>query len=255
MFASPQPSYTHSSRRSSRTSRMRIQLVWSCLMLLLLATAAPTPLSGEAVSSSQLVQPGQVPEGLTAQDWQAIQASIARDQRRFEYEAATRSYRASHAGQRYQVRIAPEGFTVSPRAEAAGWSWGLQLERYGYASALQPVAAVAQTRQAENKLEYERGLEQGFTLLSRPEAGAKEGAALQLVLSQRGNLQAKGESASGIALADAQGNVVLRYAGLVAYDARGKALPVRSGRSWRGLPARDRPVCAASQADRLRWRG
>jgi hypothetical protein len=215
------------------------------LLLLFMGAVSSGTLSLTALASaplsSQWVKTNEVPKGLTAQDWKAIQASIERDQYRFEWDIKSQTYVASNAAQGLRIGLSAQGFSVQPRASESDWSWGLTLQSYGFAPALHAVAPVSATRLKEaNRLEYERGelvewyvnerrgLEQGFTILNRPnESGGATGRLpLQVVLSLRGNLQAK-QNGEGMALVDARGNTVLRYSGLVAYDAKGKALPAQ----------------------------
>jgi hypothetical protein len=80
------------------------------------------------------------------------------------------------------------------------------------------------------------GLEQGFTLTEAPSRPSNQGKAepLTITLAVGGDLSASADSsaggrdrarAQGITLSDGNGQAVLRYAGLAAYDAKGKQLP------------------------------
>src|SRR5690606_6897495 len=66
------------------------------------------------------------------------------------------------------------------------------------------------------------GLEQGFTLERRPEGGGE----LRFALALGGDLQARLEQ-NELVFDDEAGVAQLRYGALVAYDARGQALPAR----------------------------
>lgn len=81
--------------------------------------------------------------------------------------------------QRWRSRFDKAGFTVTP--DEAGWTWGLELRRFGLAGSEQAVAA-NHGRLDAKKLTYQRnqlleewfvndsrGLEQGWTILQRPE--------------------------------------------------------------------------------------
>jgi hypothetical protein len=79
------------------------------------------------------------------------------------------------------------------------------------------------------------GLEQGFTLESAP--GERTGAPLSLALTLWGDLQAALEpGGNALRLNQADGTVVLRYRGLHAQDATGRALrswlQVQKGQLW-----------------------
>jgi Bacterial Ig-like domain (group 3)/FG-GAP repeat len=116
----------------------------------------------------------------------------------------------------------------------AGGSWlGLRLAAYGYGGRLRAAGAALPRAQA-NRVVYRRGglaewyanvplgLEQGFTVASRPAGGAAGGLALSLALS--GDLRAS--LRSGAVIFSGRG-VSLAYQGLVASDARGRQLPAR----------------------------
>ncbi|MDQ3258933.1 MAG: FG-GAP repeat protein [Acidobacteriota bacterium] len=124
----------------------------------------------------------------------------------------------------------------SAQAEAvAGWQWGMTLRGYGYGEQMQEVAPAA-LEAADNRIEYrrgeltewyvndQRGLEQGFTLAARP-AGSKRREPLVVRLSVEGDLRAEGSrDHQHIYFVEESGVRVLSYSGLVAFDARGKAL-------------------------------
>jgi hypothetical protein len=122
-----------------------------------------------------------------------------------------------------------------------GANWKLGLRGYGYASALQPVdEAVPQAN--SNRVEYRRGpltewyvngplgLEQGFTLNERPveavQAGLHNaGQPLTIELAILGNLTAAVDPGkTSLTLTGGPKQAHLRYTGLAAYDATGRAL-------------------------------
>ena len=111
-------------------------------------------------------------------------------------------------------------------------SVSFHLTGYGYGERLQPPAQARLTGTG-NRVEYQRGdltewyvngsqgLEQGFTLARRPVTDG-EGEPLVIALGVSGGL-VPAQEADGAVLFGA----VLRYAGLKAVDARGRALPSR----------------------------
>jgi len=245
----PEGSMSIAGRRalSNRLVR-RLTIVTLCLGLigatLFVGSISEQLISFPTTVQYQFVASGQVPKGLTADTWRAIQASIERDKYRFNWDEATNVYHASNALQGMNIALSSQGFAVSPREEAgASWKWGLQLQRYGYADALQAAAPVSSTKLSEqNKIEYARGnliewyvndprgLEQGFTILQRPDTATSRGAIrdspLQVVMSLRGNLQPR-QNGDAIILANEQGRKILSYSKLVAYDALGQSLPTQ----------------------------
>jgi hypothetical protein len=125
------------------------------------------------------------------------------------------------------------GFSRAGVAIASGGArFRIALSAYGYSSALRPLGVVAPVASA-NRVSYERGslmewyangplgLEQGFDVAARPRAGS---GPLTFSLALSGNLAAKLDHSSVLL---AGKGVALRYGGLVASDARGRAL-----RSW-----------------------
>ena len=132
--------------------------------------------------------------------------------------------------------LKPGGVSVGPGA------WRMRLRGYGYGERMQPVAAAEMTVR-DNRIEYQRGplrqewyvkqrsgLEQGFTLSAPPE-GHATGEALVLRLGVSGALravlQADGEQ---VAFVDAEGERVLSYSDLAAFDAG--AAGCRRGCAW-----------------------
>ena len=89
-----------------------------------------------ALASAVLLAPstaaaqGDVPEGITATDWSSIRAAY--DAGRHAAYPVEEGYRASNPGQRWTTTFDGRGFTTSP--DAGGWTWGLDLQRYGFAS-------------------------------------------------------------------------------------------------------------------------
>lgn len=111
--------------------------------------------------------------------------------------------------------------------------WGLALRGYGYGNSLRSVSP-ATPQASKNRVEYRRGamtewyvngpmgLEQGFTIKERP--GKSDGRPLTIALATAGNLTPIAEDNAGLTLKTASGQEVLRYAGLMAYDADGEDL-------------------------------
>jgi hypothetical protein len=132
-------------------------------------------------------------------------------------------------------------FTTSGAAlRVAQGTLGLSLTAVGRGQPVAPVAAVSPTGTANQVLyrhgsvtEFFRngpaGLEQGFTLLKRPQAGT---GSLVLAVSVRGSLIPK-QVGSEIVFRTHSGTTALRYGQLSALDATGRRLPahmhVRNG--------------------------
>ena len=125
-----QPQKT-SSPHTSTTTRARSP--WSELGVLMLLMAA-APANGEV---------DQVPEGLSASDWSSIRGVY--EANRHAAFAVEGGYLARNPGQQWRTKFDGRGFVTTP--DGGGWSWGLELVRYGRAgaerSAIAPVCVEA----------------------------------------------------------------------------------------------------------------
>ncbi len=142
-------------------------------------------------------------------------------------------YQAWNARQRLTARFDSEGIQV----DSAHGSVGLRLAGWGYGSALS-APAKPEVAASGKRIEYRRGglvewyvneaagIEQGFTL-TEPPAGGKPGAPLTIALALRGPLQPELTDQGRSILLRSGGKPELRYAGLKAWDARGRDLPAR----------------------------
>ncbi len=121
--------------------------------------------------------------------------------------------------------------------EGDPWEWGLTLVDYGHPETLSPIPAgelVAEGNRLENRrgdfvewyVNDHRGLEQGFTLMSEPPGDPSE--PLVLRLSASGTLTTVADrDPSSLRLVNDAGETILRYGGLVAWDASGRHLSAR----------------------------
>jgi hypothetical protein len=179
------------------------------------------------------------PEGLTSTQWETIQASIERDRYRVHTDERTGTYTAPNYAHNLYATFTQRGITVGPRNGKKGWRWGLRLISYGYGSNLQAVTNTDKMIPKDNRIAYlrgdmvewyindHRGLEQGFTVSTRP-SGQRGSEPLQLSMQTAGNLIPVVEKEKkGIVFRNTQGKNILRYSGLSAYDATGKTLYTR----------------------------
>ncbi len=151
------------------------------------------------------------------------------------------SYRPVTADSGYELRnprhgmcFAFSGAGMTVASTRTGRQWGLTLQRAGRAGALRRVnpstPALTGTR-----IEYERGpaltewylntawgVEQGFTLHTRPDGDAAASVALELALS--GDLMPRLDAPDAMVLTDPAGAAVARYSGLYVFDAEGREL-------------------------------
>jgi hypothetical protein len=177
---------------------------------------------------------GQIPKGLSSQDWSSIRKEYERHRHAaFPVEGG---HRARNYAQQWTTRFDGRGFEITP--DSGVWRWGLELKSYGFAGHERRVARSARATANVERLSYQwdpaleewflndgRGLEHGFTLSRRPNGS---GGPLRMRLGVRGGLQPQvssdGRSAS---FADHGGRPVLHYAGLKVNDAAGRELAAR----------------------------
>jgi len=139
-----------------------------------------------------------------------------------------RGLRAINGAQRLEAEFAGRGVRIF----SGRMRFSVTLSSYGDSAGLQRVSTVGQ-RVVANRVFYAHGpvsewwangplgLEQGFTVSSRPRAGSRR---LTLSLSLTGNVRARLQGGSVLLRG---GGDSLRYGGLVASDARGRALSAR----------------------------
>jgi len=190
------------------------------------------PVAGAAGPDAQLPPPER-----TSSARGSLQEAFA-EARRAAHPADEGGWWARNPGQRWTTHFDRRGCLTRP--DGGGWTWGLELESYGFAGAMQrvdhPVGAAADgvrvTYRWDETLEEwyvneARGLEHGYTLSRRPEAGeAADDSTLVLTLGIRGALYPEVESdREGVSFLDDAGGPVLRYTGLRAFDADGRPVP------------------------------
>ena len=144
---------------------------------------------------------------------------------------------ARHHGQRLDVSFAPSETRLQLPFESARNATSLKLLGYGYGDRLL-TPEPAQLRSTGNRTEYRRGaltewyvndargLEQGFTLNTRPVPAPGKGP-LVIALAVSGGLHPELNSPADVSLLDSSGLAVLRYSDLRSWDAERRPLPAR----------------------------
>jgi hypothetical protein len=178
------------------------------------------------VASSQSRQ-GQ----LSADAALAISRGLGSDLPTYELAPAAGGFVAHNARQGLTASFGAHGATINT---SDGASASIPLQEVGLGNDLHPISS-AQPLARANRVEYRRGgitewfangpagIEQGFTISSRP-TGTKTGM-LTLALGLTGTLTARSGTKGGLVLVSADGKAVLRYGDLSVTDARGRALP------------------------------
>ncbi len=186
------------------------------------------------------------PEGLAPGSWTGIrEAYEAGRHAAYPTEAG---YQARNPGQRWRTAFDGRGFLVEP--DAGGWSWGLELGRYGFAgdehTVTEPKSVLAEGHRVVYAWDEEfeewyqndaRGLEHGYTVHRRPTRGAEqETGTLTFTIRIRGELQPEViDGGRSVRFLAKDGTGRLTYSVLTVFDADGRNLPARFDRVTAGL--------------------
>jgi uncharacterized repeat protein (TIGR01451 family) len=176
------------------------------------------------------------PAGLSPGEWSQIRALVEQGR----YDAASVAgpgdrvvLEARNPEQGYVTTFRPGGIELT--AARNEWRLAVRVTGYGRPGEVRPLLEAEPTAQKE-RVEYRRGpvsewyanrpagLEQGFTIAEPPPG--ETGGPLAIELATAGDLAVTVEG-DGAAFADASGRTVVRYSGLAAWDADGRALPAR----------------------------
>ncbi len=177
----------------------------------------------------------------------AASLRAAYDASRHSAIAVEGGHRARNPRQQWTTHFDGLGFTTAP--DAGGWTWGLELLRFGAGDDLRSATKPGAVRAEGPRVSYDwdtvltewyvndrRGLEHGFTVRSRPVSG--EGA-LTLDLGIRGGLVARvSDDGRDVRFADGGGAPSVNYLGLTVLDADRRPLPARFETHGAGLRLR-----------------
>ncbi len=149
---------------------------------------------------------------------------------------ANDGYRAHNPGQDWWSTFSPLGLLIQPNE--AKWSWGLELEAYGFKGMMMSPEGPALsshgnrvTREWDSNLSEwyindQRGLEHGFTIHRRPQAQKGCSSPLLFELAILGTLKPNASShGKAVQFQSPQGNTLLRYEGLHVFDSKGITQP------------------------------
>ncbi len=219
--------------------------VLASFVVMALSTFAPAS-AEHARGASDLDRSDRPPPGLTSSDWSSIRAAY--EANRHAAVAVEGGYVARNPGQHWRTRFDGRGFLVTP--DDGAWAWGLELVSFGRAGDERVVESPGCMDAQGQRVEYEwddsltewyvndrRGLEHGYTIHRRPDAGrdSRSGGcergfshqqALNITLAVRGGLRPQ-VSGNGhdVTFVDVSGAAVLNYHGLRVFDADGRSLP------------------------------
>jgi len=212
----------------------------------LVLASLPTPLSAQGPVQNPKGS-AKVPEGLSTSAWSGIRAAY--EAGRHQVRAVDGGFQAWNPAQRWHTRFDGRGFTVTP--DAGGWSWGLELQSYGFLGQEQTVTHPAYMKAEGGRVDYAwdanltewyrndiRGLEHGFTVHERPATGkgrAEQGP-LTFRLAVRGGLHPEvAFDGRRVRFLDGGGVWTVTYMGLSVSDATGRSLSAHFERVSVGL--------------------
>ncbi|HMX26190.1 MAG TPA: putative Ig domain-containing protein, partial [Blastocatellia bacterium] len=202
------------------------------------SSASPSASPSAGGGTQRLASAEQVPDGLQPGDWNSIRSAY--EKKRHAVVAVEGGQRAHNPGQQWRTRFDGRGFAVTP--DQGDWTWGLELDSYGFAAAPRAVGGQARVTTEGERVAYQwdetleewyvndrRGLEHGFTLKARPASADRAAAGpLELRLRVRGKLRAQVTAdGQGVSFVQPSGGAVVNYSGLKVWDADGKAVAAR----------------------------
>ena len=150
------------------------------LILVFLSGTAALRAGAPAGKTRKLTSPDQVPEGLAKSDWSSIREAYEAGRHAFQpVPGKEGAWQARNPGQQWTTTFEQRGFVAEP--QGGGWSWGLELESYGFGENQTPVGGTPAVKTEGQRLSYQWdatvqewfvndtcGLEHGFTITQRP---------------------------------------------------------------------------------------
>ncbi len=211
----------------------RIQSVMCVAIAVLTSSFLPAQVQSAGVGPR--ASSAAIPDGLTSSEWSSIRAAY--DAGRHAVSSVEGGYLAHNPGQRWTTRFDRRGFLTQP--DQGGWTWGLELQSYGFAGSELKVEKPVRTSAAGGRVGYrwaanleewykndQRGLEHGYTVHARPADARRQGESrLTFTIAVRGTLlPAVADDGRGVRFLNDEGAVVLSYTGLTVFDADGHGL-------------------------------
>jgi FG-GAP repeat len=212
--------------------RLRLQAL-ALVALLALATAlAPLLREGGGHSESATASGHAALASVPASARAEVSAALGAEQPAFAVRGSDGSFAAANGAQGLKAEFTGAGLQVA----GPGIELGLSVRQFGADGSLRAVAS-ANPRAHANRVSYARGggltewyangpagIEQGFTVAHAPTHAGTSGLTLSLALTSAANVSL---APGGRSLTLRSGAHELRYGGLVATDASGRALRSR----------------------------
>ncbi len=206
-------------------------------IIILILFSAMLMIGGSAHAAPEQKAPANLPpDGLTATEWESIQAQITAAEYQFT-PVESMAYRAPNRAQGWDVHFGETGVQVTAVSDAS-WTWRLSLSGYGYDGALHNLTTPLRMQSEKERLTYQwnenisewwvntpDGLEQGFTLQHHPQSPNPDHQSLLILeMAVRGTLLPV-LTDDAILFQDEHGDTILRYDRLHVADAAGCAVP------------------------------
>ncbi len=220
-------------------NKKRLSVLFMFYLLVFTAFASTSPDSG---GMQKMLNPGDVPEGLSSSQWKSIQSQIKANKYK-TYAAKQGGVNSSNPAHGWHIHYGTDGTdgttTLKPlETDATPYHLAMRLTGIGYPAPGQALVAL-QTPQRishhDKTLDYhwtanlterwmnsETDLEQWFLLKQRPQ-GAKEGVALTVQMTLDSDLTVK-QKANSLHFSHPSG-AKISYNKLKVWDATGRQLP------------------------------
>ncbi|MEW5936266.1 MAG: putative Ig domain-containing protein [Candidatus Thermoplasmatota archaeon] len=180
----------------------------------------------------------EVPEGLSEDEWGAIQGSIQKARYYLTWHEPSNGYVASNPAHGWGVTFNGGGVVVNPTSED-GWSWRLVPSNWGYLGHMVSFNSIPEAVVDDGRLEYryseeivgwyvndKNGIEHGFTITAPPQPRIDDPLVIEMSLDT--SLTPKMVSDGGeIVFLDTSGDAVLSYSKLLVTDAAGRIIPAK----------------------------
>jgi len=218
-------------KKSTKSLTISVLFMLVIVSLLCFQFAIPAKAKTENTNVNQTFD--KLPLGLAPAVAKALQENLPES---YQVKKSGKTYQADNESHGMRYSFASNGPIVQD--PDSSWKLEMALQRWGYEGDLQPVPK-ADLVSSEGRVEYKRGqiltewykntafgLEQGFTLSSRPFKPNVKDSHLTLEIAISGTLTPKLEDKT-ILLQNKKGETLSRYTGLYAYDNKHQTLPSR----------------------------
>jgi hypothetical protein len=216
----------------SHNNKRRQFLILISLFCITVVTHASLPVSG---GRNQLINPGEIPNGLSSSDWGDIQAQVSAGMYK-AYPDVNGGYISSNPAHGWQIRYSEDGTTTLLSRDHAtdAYRLGFKLSAIGY-SQLNPLHRPQQITAQSSTVTYQwsdtlrerwvnskENLEQWFILDKRPTGATKE-QLLTVQMTLDSDLKAA-LTGNAISFTTPSGSII-SYNKLKVWDATGRELP------------------------------